>query len=146
MAKLWHKVCYYFLVQGNLAFTSICTNHPPIAKSALRDWPVGSIFYLQFFRYHFSQPCSVNPLERRSISAFYTQHSLRGVCATSRRPVNSRNSDTPDLIIYYENSSFFLDIIGRSEAFSENRFQVSAQPPAKKSAGLIEKETDLFAV
>ena len=30
-----------------------------------------------------------------------------------------------DLIIYYENSSFFLDIIGRSEAFSENRFQVS---------------------
>jgi hypothetical protein len=31
----------------------------------------------------------------------------------------------PDLIIYYENSSFFLDIIGRSEAFSENRFLVS---------------------
>jgi hypothetical protein len=30
-----------------------------------------------------------------------------------------------DLIIYYENSSFFLDIIGCSEAFSENRFQVS---------------------
>jgi hypothetical protein len=30
-----------------------------------------------------------------------------------------------DLIIYSENSSFFLDIIGRIEAFSENRFQVS---------------------
>jgi hypothetical protein len=30
-----------------------------------------------------------------------------------------------DLIIYYENRSFFLDIVGRSEAFSENRFQVS---------------------
>jgi hypothetical protein len=46
-----------------------------------------------------------------------------------------------DLIIYYENSSFFLDIIGRSEAFSENRFQVPAQPLAKKTAGQIEKET-----
>jgi hypothetical protein len=35
-----------------------------------------------------------------------------------------------------------LDIIGRIEAFSENRFQVSAPPPAKKTAGQIEKETD----
>jgi hypothetical protein len=33
-----------------------------------------------------------------------------------------------DLIIYYENSSYFLDIIGRSEAFSENRFQVPVFP------------------
>jgi hypothetical protein len=30
-----------------------------------------------------------------------------------------------DLKIYSENSSFFLDIIGRIEAFSENSFQVS---------------------
>jgi hypothetical protein len=37
----------------------------------------------------------------------------------------------------------FWDIIGRSEAFSEHRFQVSAQPPVKKTAGLIEKETDV---
>jgi hypothetical protein len=35
----------------------------------------------------------------------------------------------------------FWEIIGRSEAFSEHRFQVSAQPPVKKTAGLIEKET-----
>jgi len=34
-----------------------------------------------------------------------------------------------------------LDITGRSEVFSEDRFQVSAPPPAKKTAGLIEKET-----
>ena len=34
-------------------------------------------------------------------------------------------SSTADLVKYYENSSFFLDIIGRSMAFSENRFQVS---------------------
>jgi hypothetical protein len=27
--------------------------------------------------------------------------------------------------------------------FSENRFQVSALPPAKKTAGLIEKETEV---
>jgi hypothetical protein len=36
-----------------------------------------------------------------------------------------------------------LDIIGRGEAFPEHRFQVSAQPPAKNTAGLIEKETDV---
>ncbi len=30
-----------------------------------------------------------------------------------------------DLINYYENGSFFFDIIGRNEAFSDNRFQVS---------------------
>jgi hypothetical protein len=34
-----------------------------------------------------------------------------------------------------------LDIIGRDETFSEHGFQVSAPPPAKKTAGLIEKET-----
>jgi hypothetical protein len=30
----------------------------------------------------------------------------------------------------------------RGEAISEHRFQVSAPPPAKKTAGQIEKETD----
>jgi hypothetical protein len=35
----------------------------------------------------------------------------------------------------------YLDIIWRSEAFSEHRFQVSAQPQAKKTACQIEKET-----
>jgi hypothetical protein len=37
--------------------------------------------------------------------------------------------------------ALFLDIIGHSETFSEHGFQVSAQPPAKKMAVLIEKET-----
>jgi len=41
-----------------------------------------------------------------------------------------------------EKSGLFLNIIGRGETFSEHRFQVSAPPPAKKTAGLIEKETD----
>jgi hypothetical protein len=35
-----------------------------------------------------------------------------------------------------------LDAIGRDEAFSEHGFRVSAQPPAKKTAGLIEIKTD----
>jgi hypothetical protein len=34
-----------------------------------------------------------------------------------------------------------LDIIGRGETFSEHGCQVSAPPPAKKTAGLIEQET-----
>jgi hypothetical protein len=37
----------------------------------------------------------------------------------------------------------FWEIIGRSDAFSEICFLVSAQPPVKKTAGLIEKETDV---
>jgi len=35
----------------------------------------------------------------------------------------------------------FLDIIGHDETFSEDGFQVSAPPPARKTASLIEKET-----
>jgi hypothetical protein len=44
--------------------------------------------------------------------------------------------------------ALLLDIIGHDENFSKHRCQVSragcqvsAQPPAKKTAGLIEKET-----
>jgi hypothetical protein len=37
-----------------------------------------------------------------------------------------------------EKQVFFLDIIGRSEAFSEHRFQVSTPPLALKAASLIE--------
>jgi hypothetical protein len=37
--------------------------------------------------------------------------------------------------------ALFLDIIGRDEPFFAHGFQVSAQPPAKKTASLIEKET-----
>jgi hypothetical protein len=31
----------------------------------------------------------------------------------------------PDVVLYYENRYFFLDIIGRDETFSEHGFQVS---------------------
>jgi len=51
------------------------------------------------------------------------RHTMRSVNAGSFK--NSVFSTNSDLVFYYENSSFFLDIIGRDETFSEHGFQVS---------------------
>jgi len=43
----------------------------------------------------------------------------------SNQPPRTDKALNPDLVFYLENSSFFLDIIGRDETFSELGFQVS---------------------